>query len=90
MYSGVKSKVAGNMKSIKKAQTRTMNVRGDATGNSGEATRSRAKTYTSPKKAQKGAQPSTYSDNIISEIKNKYSKEEINEMTQEQLAGEIL
>ena len=50
----------------------------------------RAQTYTSPKKTRKSAAPATYHDQIISDIKNKYSKDAINEMSQEQLASEIL
>ena len=52
----------------------------------------RAKTYThySPKKARKSVQPGSYHDKIVNEIKSKYSKDAINEMSQEQLAAEIL
>lgn len=71
------------MKSIKKTQTRTMIKKAEQMqyqGNSEVSTR-RAKTaYYSPKKARKSVQP-TYHDKIISEIKSKYSKDAINEMT---------
>ena len=91
VYAGVKSKVAGNMKSIKKSQSRTMMKKAaleQAHGNTEGGSR-RGKTYTSPKKSRKSVQP-TYHDKIASEIKSKYSKDAINEMTQEQLASEIL
>lgn len=87
VYSGVKSKVAGNMKSIRKTQTRTLTQSYTAEGTV-EAPR-RAKTYASPGKRTKKS-TTTYHEKIISEIKNKYSKETINEMSQEQLASEIL
>ena len=87
-YAGVKSKVAGNMKSIKKSQTRTMMRRAQENGENGvEGGPRRAKTYTSPKK--KAANAGDH-DQIIREIKNKYSKDAINGMSHEQLAAEIL
>ena len=52
----VKSKVAGNMKSIKKSQTRAMIQRAQQEeGTIGEGVPRRAKTYTSPKKTRKAA-----------------------------------
>ena len=90
-YAAVKSKVAGNMKSIKKTQTRTMMQRAQENGetNAVEGAPRRAKTYTSPKKTKKVANAGDH-DQIIREIKNKYSKDAINGMSHEQLAAEIL
>ena len=81
-YGAVKSKVAGNMRSIKKSQTRTAMQRAIQQDQYPEHNfPKRAKTYASPKKARKSAAPSTNHDQIISEIKSKYSKEAINEMS---------
>ena len=55
-YDKVKSKVAGNMRSIKKSQTRAMIQRAQQEeGTIGEGVPRRAKTYTSPKKTRKAA-----------------------------------
>lgn len=87
-YSGVKSKVAGNIKSIKKSQTRAMMQRAyENDGTVPNGAPRRAKTYTSPKKTKKAAADQ---DQIISAITNKYSKDAINNMSQEELAAEIL
>ena len=83
VYAGVKSKVAGNMKSIKKSQTRTMVKKAQeqyAQGGSPDVRRART-SYYSPKKARKSVQPGSYHDKIVSEIKSKYSKDAINGMS---------
>lgn len=91
-YHVVKSKVAGNMKSIKKSQTRAMLQKHDMIGGSVESP-VRVPKHASPKKRKSGAasqMPGSYQDQIINEIKNKYSKDAINQMSHEQLANEIL
>jgi hypothetical protein len=60
-------------------------------GTMADAAPRRAKTFTSPKKTRKAAGPTTNADHdqIINEIKSKYSKDAINRMSQEELAAEI-
>ena len=66
------------MKSIRKTQTRT-HVSSYMAEGTVEAPR-RAKTYASPGKRAKKSTV-THHEKIISEIKNKYSKDAINEMS---------
>lgn len=95
-YSGVKSKVAGNMKSIKKSQTRVMMQRsGNEFGPLNTDPSTRGLKASSPTKGRRHtaklqAAPPSYHDQIIQEIKNKYSKDAINQMSHEELANEIL